>query len=187
MGGVLSKGKAAASARTDSADALQVESHSKAAHDARTSTAEPENTNDESRPDYTDEIASSSHEQANDMPAGELPPDMQFILQSGLHEEPADDREAAKGVQQGSIQDAVNDIKAKYNINQPVASGELERIRKEIELKTRLMEMREAQQRRRMAATEASTNAHTTAKTQEAAIYKVDWKGKGRATEDADE
>lgn len=110
-----------------------------------------------------------------------LPADMQFILESGLHIEPEDERSASNKGGQGSIQDAVNDIKAKYNLNQPVQSGELERIRKEIELKTKLMEMREAAQQRRMAAVEAISSPAAKQEGLSKELFKVDVKGKGRA------
>lgn len=178
MGGVLSKGKSAASAPAEEAHSLPTDITSNSAHeqDARTSTTLPAVSQASKA-----RIQNASPPVSNHAGGAELPADMQFILESGLHEE-TEDGDAANKAQQGSIQDAVNDIKAKYNLNQPVASGELERIRKEIELKTRLMEMREAQKQRRMAA-QASSQPSTT----EQQIYKVDLKGKGRADPNVDE
>lgn len=176
MGSVISKTRAAvpaASAPAETAD-------SNANTDTVTETTASTTAHSETVP------AISGHKQdgtpSTSVGQPSLPADMQFILESGLHIEPEDERSASSKVGQGSIQDAVNDIKAKYNLNKPVQSGELERIRKEIELKTKLMEMREAAQQRRMAAVEA-TSSPAAAKQQDLSkdLFKVDVKGKGRA------
>lgn len=133
----------------------------------------------------TSEDGTSRQKTLVELAPTELPADMQFILESGLHVEPENTKSASNSARQNSIQDAVNDIKAKYNMNQPIASGELERIRKEIELKTKLIEMREAAQRKRIAAAATATAPKTSNSVQReeqgAPLFKVDVKGKGRA------
>lgn len=188
MGGVLSKGRPAAPSVDTSSQHVKDENAANG-HDAQNITAAA-SAEQNGQLEVT-HIASPS--QASDSAAAstsKLPQDMQFILESGLHEDQEPDQAATANGRQGSIQDAVNDIKAKYNLNQPVATGELERIRKEIELKTRLMQMREAQQQKRMAAAAAASAINSTSSTSTSdelgssaklPAYKVDVKGKGRA------
>lgn len=187
MGGVLSKGKSATPAVSAGSAPAPTDGKTPLLERQGARTAENGWTEADQRIDklQTEGSAATSAVDKHAKEHSELPPDMQFILESGLHEEPADERSSSKG-QQGSIQDAVNDIKAKYNLNQPVATGELERIRKEIELKIRLMAMREAAQQRRMAAQAASTS-NAAEPSQQEQLYKVDVKGKGRADQEDDE
>jgi hypothetical protein len=185
MGGVLSKGRETLAAASATSTGSVVED--KNGIDKIPIRALAEET-DSTKASTSQDHAQEESKTASNPSSLELPADMQFILESGLYKDVDEGAASTGNGQQGSIQDAVNDLKAKYNIGQPVAVGELDRIRKEIELKTRLMQMREAQQQKRIAQQfQAAAQAETHMGAKAAPIYKVDVKGKGRAEEPSDD